>query len=302
MKTKYNHLKHSYLLIIALSMAIFSCIQDPLGMMRNNDRTSSDEEAEKRDMQLREKIEKKGVVVEGTKKNIATARGEQENLGLKNERLRTQISNREGDVNRVLRQLHDDSASDRDLQRRGYRKCTFHVDCRKCGRSVEVTFARFKELVSKYRTGYTPHEQYRWFLWWEWNRHVTGYTFHQCFRCMTESDISSFEKDINKNADELAALEAKLVIDELVKSNAEELIEDLQTDKRIINHQSERRQVYRERANKAEEEIELLQEQNRQQKIEMAQKLLAIGRPRAEVMAITELTEAELIAIQNFNN
>ena len=299
MKTykNYNSTIRTLMLLMALSISILSCAKlgGRLGM---NNGIDSDEEAKQYNEDLTKEIEKDKERIEGHKKNIATAQGEKEYLGIENEHLKHLTGEKGAEINKVLLQLHDDSAHDRDLQNRGYSKCTFTVDCEKCHRKVEVSFSRFNKLIKKYRTGYTQYEQYRWFLWWEWNRHVTGYTFDKCFRCMCEEDMAKFEKSINNNKQQLAELEAKLVKERLDKKEAEHILAKDERGRDTVSHQSQRRRHYREELANSRAELEETKGRHAQEMLqktlEMARVMLNNGVPRAAVMAATGLSDEQL--------
>jgi len=320
---KYSGQQHGlalWILMIIMSTNALGCggLNKPLGIT-NEEGTESDEEAESYIQYALQRLEDDEHSIEGHQREIATRRGAQENLGKHNVYLQDLIKEKEEETNRILRQMHDDSAQDYDLMRQGCPKCTFTVDCQKCHRHVELTFSRFKELVAKYRTGYTYQEQYRWFLWWEWGHHQTNYTFNKCFRCMQESDVAGFEKSINENADALARLESEIVYERALQDNLTLRIQDNTLGLQSTIRLSASRQRYRsneaaarQRADAAEAELarerermeqtrqELQQQmQESQQRMQhLARILLESGAAIEMVMHATGLTQEELTDMQ----
>ena len=300
------------LLSIIVSMATLGCsnLHKPLGMNGGD----SDEEAENYGAFILQEIEEDEQAIETAKSEIATKRRKHENLGDKNEYLQRLRDTKKEALDKILTQIRKDAAHDDDLMRQNCPQCTFYVKCKKCGVSTRLTFSRFKELVNKYRLGYTYDEQYRWFLWWEWGHHKTNYQFTKCFKCMDEQDIQGFEKSINKNADALARLEAEIVQKRATLASKEHELKKDERSRDTVRRQDNSRRRYRDLYDSTQAELAARQQEDeegsrhleeleaaiaesrkiiKEKKEEvrtLAQQLLAKGVAMSEVIAATGLT------------
>jgi len=223
-----------------------------------------------------QKIEKSKQEIDKSENQINYEEKIKGNLGENNKYLQGEIKGKEGKIRDVLQEIYDDTkgkitftpgvswgflgSSIGSIVANAFvtsRTDTYPATCKKCHRTVTISYSKFYELANRYNTGWTRHytEQisYKWFLWFEWghrkyNEKTKRFEFHECPQCALEKGIEYFQKCILENSDKIAKIEAEIVKEQL--KIKEEKLKLAQAQERLgkdtgslnsMNRQSERK-------------------------------------------------------------